>query len=132
MRTHCTTSLKVKKDLKVYIVLFSCSVSRAARMELVSNLTTTEFIKNFKRLISRRGKPNNIYSDNTKPSKTGAKWLNGIKRDETFSWINIIQSDQSEYVLGRELLKDQFSCCFKQNYTVTQSQLPATLKMEKL
>ena len=84
MGTHYTISLKVKNDLKACILFFSCSFSRAAHMELVSNLTITEFIKSFKRLISRRGKPNSIYSDNAKTLKTGVKWLKRIKRDEKF------------------------------------------------
>ena len=49
----------------------------------MSNLITNEFIKSFK-LISRRGKPNIIYPDNAKTFTTGAKWLNGINRDEKF------------------------------------------------
>ena len=50
----------------------------------MSNLSTNEFIRSFKRLISRRGKPNVIYSDNAKTFKAGAKWLNSINRDEQF------------------------------------------------
>ena len=59
---------KGKKDL-----------SRAIHLELVLNLTT-KFIISFKRLISRRQKP--VYSNNTKPFETGAKWLNS--KDEHF------------------------------------------------
>ena len=51
-------------------------------IELVSNLTTTEFIKSFKTLISRRGKPKIVYSCNTKTFKAGAKWLANINRDQ--------------------------------------------------
>ena len=75
---------KGKKDIKAYIVLFSRSVSRAVHLELVSNLTTTKFIKSFKKLIPRRGKPNIIYSDNTKTFKAGGKWLDSINRDVEF------------------------------------------------
>ena len=38
---------KDKKVLKAYILLFSCSFSKAAHLELVLNLTTTQFIKSF-------------------------------------------------------------------------------------
>ena len=75
---------KGKKDLKTYILSFFCSVSRTIHLELVPNLTTTEFIKSFKRLILRRPKSNIIYSDNSKTFKAGAKWLNSINRDEKF------------------------------------------------
>ena len=73
---------KKKNELKAYILLFSCSVTRAVHVELVSNFTTAEFIKSFKRLISRRGKPKIIYSVNGKFFKAGAKWLANINRDK--------------------------------------------------
>ena len=65
---------KGKKDLKAYILylIFSCSVSRAMHLELVSNLGTTTFAESFKRLISRRGKWNIIHSDNAKIFKAGS------------------------------------------------------------
>ena len=65
---------KGKKDLKAYILylIFSCSVSRAIHLELVSNLGTTTFAESFKRLISRRGKRNIIHSDNAKIFKAGS------------------------------------------------------------
>ena len=75
---------KGKKDLKAYILLFSCRVSRAVHLKLVSNLITNEFIKSLKRLISRRGKANIIYSDNTKTFKAAENLLNSINRDEKF------------------------------------------------
>ena len=76
---------KGKKDLKANILIFSCSVSRAVHLELVSNFTTTEFIKSFKKLISRRAKPSIIFSVNTKTFKAGTKWLNSSNRYEKFN-----------------------------------------------
>ena len=73
---------KKKSELKAYILLFSCSVTRAVHIELVSNLTNTEFILSFKRLISGRGKPKIVYSDNAKTFQAGAKWLANINRDQ--------------------------------------------------
>ena len=46
---------KNKAISKSYLLLLSCSVSRAINLELVPNLTTQEFIKSMKRLIARRG-----------------------------------------------------------------------------
>ena len=57
---------KTKKESKAYILMFSCSVSRAVNLELILNTTTQEFIKCTKRLIARRGKPSTIYSDKAK------------------------------------------------------------------
>ena len=79
--TYYKTKNKKKSVLKAYILLFSCSVTRAVHIELVSNLTTIEFIKSFKRLILWRGKPKIVYSDNAKTFKAGVKWLANISRD---------------------------------------------------
>ena len=51
---------KSKKESKAYILLFSCSLSRAVHLELTPNLTTNDFIKCFKRLIARREKPKTV------------------------------------------------------------------------
>ena len=72
---------KTRKDLKAYILLFSCSVSRAVYLELVSNLTTSEFMCLRKRLKTRRGRTNITYSDNAKTFKAGAKLLQKISKD---------------------------------------------------
>ncbi|XP_050293812.1 uncharacterized protein LOC126734295 [Anthonomus grandis grandis] len=52
------------KVTKAYICLFICFVTRAIHLELVSDLTTEAFLASFKRFVSRRGKPNQVYSDN--------------------------------------------------------------------
>ncbi|XP_055715163.1 uncharacterized protein LOC129809378 [Phlebotomus papatasi] len=49
---------------KSYIAIFVCFSTKAVHMELVSDLTKEAFLAAFKRFISRRGKPANIYSDN--------------------------------------------------------------------
>ena len=73
---------KTTKDLKAYILLFSFSVTKAVYLELVPNVTTSEFIRCLKRLIARRGRPKIIYTDNAKTLKAGAKLLQKISKDE--------------------------------------------------
>ena len=97
-------SFKGKKDLKAYILLFSCIVSTGVHLELVSNLSATEFIKSFKKLISRRGNANIIYSDNTETLRAGAKWLNSINRDEKFHEILSKEKIIWKFNLSRALL----------------------------
>ena len=75
---------KSKKESKAYILLFSCSLSRAVHLELTPNLTTNEFIKCFKRLIVRRGRPKTVYSDNAKIFQVAAKWLKLVIKNEEF------------------------------------------------
>ena len=73
---------KTNKEQKAYILIFSCSVSRAVHLELISNTTTKKFVKCLKRLVARRGKPTTIYSDNAKSFQAAAKWLKQIIKSE--------------------------------------------------
>jgi len=50
--------------LKVYISIFVCFATKAAHIELVSDLTSSAFIAALKRFSARRGKPAFMYSDN--------------------------------------------------------------------
>lgn len=50
--------------IKGYIALFICLTTRAIHLELVSSLSTLQFLKAFKRFIGRRGIPQSMYSDN--------------------------------------------------------------------
>ena len=46
------------------ICLFTCAVYRAIHLELVTSLSTKEFISCLRRFIGRRGRPSIMYSDN--------------------------------------------------------------------
>lgn len=50
--------------VKKYIALFICLTTRAIHLALDSDLSTTQFLKAFKRFISRRGIPKEMHSDN--------------------------------------------------------------------
>lgn len=52
------------KLYKCYLCLFICLTVKAVHLELVTDLSTQAFLQAFQRFISRRGKPNNVYSDN--------------------------------------------------------------------
>ena len=58
---------------KCYIALFTCAVTRAVHLELVSDLSTTKFILALRRFLSRRGNCRIIYSDNAKTFKCANK-----------------------------------------------------------
>ena len=64
---------------KVYIALFTCAVSRAVHLELVTDLSTDTFLHAFGRFISRRGICNVIYSDNARTFKRA-------KQDLKYLW----------------------------------------------
>jgi len=50
--------------IKSYICLFVCLATKAVHLELVSDLTTEAFLASFKRFVSRRGLPTDVFSDN--------------------------------------------------------------------
>ena len=51
-------------------------------LDLIPSLETKEFIKSFKRLIARRGRPSLIYSDNGSTFVAAEKWLQSVWKDE--------------------------------------------------
>ncbi len=53
-----------RKQLKRYICLFTCLVTRAVHLEVAFSLETDSFIMCLRRFVARRGNPQVIYSDN--------------------------------------------------------------------
>ena len=95
---HC----KVKtKQTKTNILLFTCSITSAVHLELLPNQNTSEFIKEFKKLIARRRSPNIVYSDNVKTYVAAAKWIRNIKRNVLFQDFLIKKEIQWKFNLSR-------------------------------
>lgn len=61
--TKCTGYRSIKFN-KLYLAVFVCFAFKAVHLEVVSDLSTAEFIASFRRFISRRGLPSRIYLDN--------------------------------------------------------------------
>ena len=54
------------KMYKAWVTLYTCASTRAILLGLVPRPNSTSFINSFRRMIARRGCPNNIISDNGK------------------------------------------------------------------
>ena len=94
----------VKPDnKKAYIALFTCAVTRAVHLELVSDLTTDAVLLALKRFIARRGICTVIYSDNAKTfmkakkdlkllwSLMNGKEIQDLFADKRISWKYIVE-----------------------------------------
>ena len=92
---------KTKKELKVYLLLFTCSLVRAIHLEILDNQTTFEFIQALKRLIARRGRPKIIYSDNAKTFQAAEKWIQRVNKDEKCQNYLIQQEIMWKFNLSR-------------------------------
>ena len=71
---------------KAYLVLFTCSLTRALYLEVLPNQETTTFLGSLKRLIPRRGRPTTIFSDNGRTFIGAAHWLKEIQKDCRPTW----------------------------------------------
>ena len=60
---------------KAYICLFTCAVTRAIHLELVSNMTVEWFLLALIRMVERRGMCSIIWSDNAETFKSAHKHL---------------------------------------------------------
>ena len=56
--------IRGKVPYKTYIAVFVCFSSKATHLELVSDLSTNNFILCLKRFVGRRGVPQRLYCDN--------------------------------------------------------------------
>ena len=60
---------------KAYIAVFTCAVVRAVHLEMVSSLSTEDFIKAYRRFVARRGYPTSLMSDNATTFRGAASVL---------------------------------------------------------
>ena len=63
---------------KVYIILFTCPVSRAIHVELVNNLSCHSFLLAFCKFCNRRAFPSLVLSDSTTTFVAAAGFLRNI------------------------------------------------------
>ena len=68
---------------KVWICLFTCLVTRAVHLDVVTDMSTLSFLRCLKRFASRRGLPHKFVSDNGKTFKAASKYIKVVFEDHT-------------------------------------------------
>lgn len=78
---------------KVWLCLYTCCSTRAVHLDLVPDLTTTTFLRSFKRFTARRGTPVRVLSDNARTFKAASKFientLNSVEAKRYFEHLHI-------------------------------------------
>ncbi|GBM58857.1 hypothetical protein AVEN_87150-1 [Araneus ventricosus] len=85
---------------KAYIALFTCAVTRAIHLEVVSSLSTEHFLLAFRRFISRRGICHTVNSDNAMAFKSADIELKRL-------YMNICEPEVQNY-FGKKGIKWQY------------------------
>lgn len=71
---------------KTYICLFTCAVTRAVHLEIVSDLSTDSFIQAFRRFASRKSLPQLMISDNATTFTAAATYLKRLSQNEEVAY----------------------------------------------
>lgn len=87
--------------LMAYILLFACSLTRSAHLELLPNQMAEDFIRSLKRFIAWRGRPKKIYSDNGKSFMAAATWLSKVMKAEQLQNHLAHQGTKFQFNLSR-------------------------------
>lgn len=93
--------------IKAYLCLFICFKTKAVHLELASDLSTESFILAFRRFISRRGKPLEIFSDNGRNFVGASKELGKVVTELSNSVSDNFSSEGIQF---------RFSPAYSPNY----------------
>ncbi|XP_077491913.1 uncharacterized protein LOC144102539 [Amblyomma americanum] len=85
--------VKGTSPTKCYIALFTCAVTRAIHLELVSDMSASSFLLAFQRFTARRGLPSTIYSDNALTFKK-------VNKDLGRLWDAMRSGQVQEYIVS--------------------------------
>ena len=79
---------KNKSEMKAYILLYACSSTRAVYLDLLPDQTMEHLLSSLKRFMARRGRPQEIFSDNGRTYVSASKQLKKVQQDEKMhGWL---------------------------------------------
>lgn len=88
-----TSTLRNSKSEKSYVAVFICMATRAIHLELVCNLTADAFIAALRRFVGRRGKIENIFSDNGTNFTAANKILQELTKNEINRFQKLVDEE---------------------------------------
>jgi len=87
----------LKGGEKIWILLFTCEVYRAVHLDLITSLSTPDFMLDLKRFVVRRGRPKVIYSDN------GINFVGAENHLKTLDWVLIAREFSVRMILWKHI-----------------------------
>ncbi|XP_045206117.2 uncharacterized protein LOC123558303 [Mercenaria mercenaria] len=94
-----TGPLQIKK---VWVCLFTCMVTRAVHLEMVQDMSTEEFLLCFRRFVTQRGSPSEIFSDNAAQFKLASDTIDKV-------WKRIVHSEDVQNYITNEKIVWKFN-----------------------
>lgn len=77
-------------DRKAYIIIYTCSLTRAVHLEILLDMSCEEFLLSLKRFIAARGRPRKITYDNGKTFVAASRLIRRVERDEKLQTYLVI------------------------------------------
>ena len=81
----------MKERQKVWVCLYTCLVTRAIHLEMMHDMSTSQFLLGFRRFVARHGKPRKVISDNAAQFKLASDtikklWGQILTEDDVISY----------------------------------------------
>ena len=90
-----------KIEQKCYILLYTCSLTRAVYLDLLKDQTLEGIIFSLKAFIARRTRPTVMYSDNFSSFVAAAKWIKTVIKEEKLHTFLASQEMKWRFNLSR-------------------------------
>lgn len=90
-----------KREGKAYVVVYSCSLSRALHLDLTKTMEMAEFLLSLKGFVARHGRPEKVYSDNGRTFVGAAAWMKKVRNDERLNDFLAHQGISWQFNLSR-------------------------------
>lgn len=87
-----------QKSFKCYVCVFVCMCTKALHLEVLTDLKTESFMQALRRLISRRGQPTHMFSDNGKTFVKASSELRELGQFLQANQIELIEKSQNHYI----------------------------------
>ena len=86
------------ENKKVWVCLYTCLVTRAVNLDVMSDMSTEQSLLAIRRFVARHGKPKEIISDNASQFKLASDVINKL-------WRNILPENDVLYYATNENIK---------------------------